>query len=265
MSFSQGLLLSFLLFSSTVAITQAQAQIKPGMKSRSPSQEAANTDQTQKATVTEEDELNNEIKQNKTQELQNKPAQKQEEQMKEGDAKFGFHFTLGFPTGYGAGLNYLSPSAKWGFGADYSTFATKTGTAPEIKASMTQMKVVARYHPWASAFFTGLYLGTQSTNFEGTDTYLGQRLTAKIEIKNTLVTPHIGWQWLWDSGIMFAMELGAQVNTGASTKFTDPTDNTLVLNDDTYLSDKKKIEDEGKKFGSSTIPHIMLIRLGYMF
>ena len=35
--------------------------------------------------------------------------------------------------------------------------------------------------------------------------------------------------------------------------------------DNISTDDKKKIEDEAKKFGESTLPHLILLRLGYMF
>lgn len=179
--------------------------------------------------------------------------------------QYGFQLSGGFPTGLGFGFNYHDSSKLWGAGVEYSSFSLKQGTAPEIKASLSQIKLVARYHPWAGAFFAGVHLGAQTTTFEGTDVYLGQQLTAKFEIKNNFVTPHIGWQWIFSSGFMYGLELGAQINTGAKTDFTDPTTNAAILNDASYQADKKKVEDEGKKFGSSTIPHLVLFRFGYLF
>ncbi|MFN8944695.1 MAG: hypothetical protein ACK5WZ_08725 [Pseudobdellovibrionaceae bacterium] len=181
------------------------------------------------------------------------------------DEQYGFHFSAGFPSGYGAGLDYQTADLQWGFGAEVSGFSLKSGTAPEVKAALSQIKISGRYHPWAGSFYTGLHLGAQTTTFEGTDTYLGQKLTAKMEIKNNFLTPHIGWQWIFDSGILLGFELGAQVNTGAKTNLTEPTTNTLILEDASYKEDKKKIEDEAKKFGESTLPHLILLRLGYMF
>lgn len=192
------------------------------------------------------------------------PAQKIETEKSE-HSRYGFQFSGGFPTGLGFGLNYLSPAATWGLGAEYSTFSAKTSSAPEVKGNLTQMKLAARYHPWSGVFYAGVYAGTQTTRLEATDTYAGQSITAKLELKNSFVTPHIGWQWLSDFGIMYSFELGAQMNSNATLDFPDPTTNTLVTSDATYISDKKKIEDEAKKFGSSTFPHVMLFRLGYMF
>ncbi len=200
---------------------------------------------------------------------QPEPKLTKEQQMPETSAKesskYGLQISGGFPTGYGLGLNYQDASQMWGAGLEYSGFSVKQGTAPELKAALSQIKLHARYHPWAGSFYTGLYLGSQTTTIEGTDVYLGQRLTAKVEIKNNFVTPHIGWQWIYESGFMYGLELGAQVNTGAKIDFTDPTSEATILNDANYQADRKKVEDEGKKFGSSTIPHIVLFRFGYMF
>lgn len=172
------------------------------------------------------------------------------------------HAKLGLPYGTAVGVDYFSDSRLWALGLVYGGFK---GTSSEYDYSLSQAGIVGRWHPFASAFYVGLIVGSQTANVSAKKTISGIEAEATVEVKNSFITPNIGWMWVSTWGLSWGFELGLQTHSGATTTVKSNTSNAAILNSADYLQAEKDAKDGGDKFGKMNLPHLTLIRLGYVF
>lgn len=168
---------------------------------------------------------------------------------------------LGLPTPFRVGLE-LRGFDYLGLGFDYGFLPTLTFS--DVKIKYTSWRITGRAFPFKGAFFVGLAFGKQTLTGTGSNTVQTIPVSYSLELATTILAPHIGWRWTWNSGFFFGMELGVQlVSNATSTVSTDAP--AAIQSDPDYLAEKAKVEDEGRKLGNTTLPHFGLIQVGYYF
>jgi hypothetical protein len=175
---------------------------------------------------------------------------------------FGLHAGLGVPHPINYGLNYVHSSRL--FSAEIST-GSFGATVSNVNAKIENTEIALRWHPWAGSFFLGTLLGTQKINGERTDTYLGVTATAKVEIKSTYLTPHVGWMWGGQStGFFYNFEVGVQFPTNPTTNVSSDAPAIIQLTPD-YIKNQQDVQDQAEKIGKSVFPFVALFKFGYLF
>lgn len=151
---------------------------------------------------------------------------------------------------------------------------TSAGAKTEVR--LTNFDFRARWHPWSGSLFFGGMFGYQALSGSGQATIATQGisvpLTVKAQIKGYYTTPHFGWMWIFGSGFMVGLELGAQipfgVNTTLETSSDDQTKDAFLeqaKNTTDYKTFEGDISDKGNQLGKKVLPYFTLLRLGWMF
>ncbi len=146
------------------------------------------------------------------------------------------------------GTYYYRPD--WSFAATAAGWAVGTGIA-DYPGSLSLMvfDMRGRYHPLNSAFFVGLSVGYSSLQVKSDNRVSSLSSGAMDRI---YVTPHVGWQWINDSGFTFGTDFGIQV----------PLSHTVTTVGTLTASQEKVISSIFKPF---VLPSWTIIRLGYSF
>ncbi len=109
-----------------------------------------------------------------------------------------------------------------GVGFDYgptmSTGKRKSGDL-EAELKLSHWDVRAAWFPWGGSLFVGGAFGSQkleldaTTNATVTVSGTSRKVPVKVSgnITTTFLTPHIGWQWLWDSGLMVGIRADSRL------------------------------------------------------
>jgi len=180
-----------------------------------------------------------------------------------GDILFGPSVTLlGFPSPFRFGLE-AKYAGLVGLSVDYGLFPNLTFS--NIKLKYNSWRVGAQVYPWRGAFYIGVGFGKQNFTAAATDTAAGTTVTYDLTVNTTIFTPHIGWRWVGTSGFFFGMELGAQVAASSTAAFTTDTTDATVIASAEYQAKKTDLEDKGKTFGQTTLPHFALVQIGWLF
>jgi hypothetical protein len=179
-------------------------------------------------------------------------------------AGFDVHGQLGLPYGTAIGIDYFTESRSWSFGLNAGGFSGKD-SANDVTYQLSQIGVSGRFHPWQSAFYLGIIVGAQTAKLSAKKLISGFEAQADLEVKNNFVTPNIGWMWVNKQGFSWGFELGAQLPSNAKTTLTSNTDNTAITSHPDYVQARRDAEDAGDKFGKMTLPHLTILRIGYVF
>lgn len=168
-------------------------------------------------------------------------------------ADFGFNVGTGLPYTSIYGLNYHSPSRKFGAELSYNTINISAGLA---KVSLTKPELQLKWHPFGGSFFAGLGIGQLTMSATGTDAQTG--LTAKVTVTAMTLTPTVGWMWgVSDGGLFLGMDFGFQMPSGATTTI----ESVLPSTEQAYID----AVNQGNTLGSAAFPVFTLLRLGYLF
>jgi hypothetical protein len=192
-----------------------------------------------------------------------------------GPLRVGPTVQLGVPhlLSYGVDLLY---DRRFGFG--FSTGKATTTLVDPIKLQIAHWDVRARWHPRTSPFFVGLACGEQRLVGRAEDTLspkLGDvelRVQTSVQVTATTVylTPHIGWFEMAAGGLTIGAELGAQVPVGSRTSTeaafenVAPSQVAAIKRTKEYSDFEKKVDDARKLLGSTTLPYVTLLRLGWL-
>ncbi len=179
----------------------------------------------------------------------------------------------------------LHPLWSVGVGGGYFPLKVPIG-GNSVKLTLINYEARGRWHPFSGAFFLGTAFGQQrlsvqtskSLSTSVTVSGVAVPVTANVDvlakIKGLYATPHIGWMWIFDSGFLIGLELGAQIGFASKTtvdigiKASDPRLDPyigLVRDQKTYKDAVQQIQDMGKKIGNMPLPFLSLLRLGWMF
>lgn len=175
---------------------------------------------------------------------------------------FGLHASLGLPHPINYGLNYLHSSGL--FSVEFST-GSFGATVSDVKAKIENTEIGLRWHPWASSFFVGALVGNQKISAEKTETIQGYSATAKVDIKSTYFTPHLGWFWgAHNGGFFTSLEIGAQLPSGNTTDISSNAPANIQA-DPEYVKNEKDVREQSEKVGKSTFPYVTLLKIGWLF
>jgi hypothetical protein len=192
-----------------------------------------------------------------------------------GPLRVGPTIQLGLPHIFNYGLDLLY-DRRFGFG--FSTGKATTTLVDPIKMQIANWDVRARWHPRTSPFFVGLACGEQRIVGRAEDTLSPRvgdvelRVQTQVQVTATTVylTPHIGWFELSAGGLTIGAEIGAQVPVGSRTSlevaFEDvpPSQVAALKRTKEYSDFEKKVDDARKLLGSTTLPYVTLLRLGWL-
>lgn len=140
-----------------------------------------------------------------------------------------------------------------------------SGKTSQVDYKLNQSSVYGRWYPWQGSFYLGLMAGKQKTSISAKQTINGFDAQANLEVNNSFVTPNIGWMWISSIGISWGFEIGAQVQSGATSTLTPNTTDPVILSDPNYIKAAKDATDAGDTFGKATLPHLTLLKIGYVF
>lgn len=135
----------------------------------------------------------------------------------------------------------------------------------KYNVKLDNMDVGVKFHPWQGSFYVGVLMGNQEVVVKGSEEIQNTNVDFEAKVKSTYVTPHIGWQWRFNSGVFLGMHLGWQISSGAKTSLTHSPNDPILQADPEYQQTKKDIEDQGNQIGNTSLPNVGLLQIGYMF
>lgn len=175
---------------------------------------------------------------------------------------FGLHAAIGFPHPLSAGLDYVHSSRYFSLGIGAGSFGSKISDAD---VSIKNTEFALRWHPFAGSFYVGALVGNQNITAEKTETIQGQRVTGKADVKSKYITPNVGWMWGMGNGGFFAsMELGFQSPSDVTTDFSSDASALIQLQPE-YQELKDDVIKQGNDIGNQGLPHVVLIKVGWLF
>lgn len=210
-----------------------------------------------------------------------KPADPSETQPKKkyrlGDTGVGPTIFFGFPHPLNLGIE-AKYASKFGFAVDYGSFSKSFNSSGfEMTAKITNLDVRGLWFPWKKSFFLGLILGQQHLSADGHKNYKFKYKEQEVEvlvsgtvrIVTSYLTPHLGWNWEYDSGFNIGFELGYQLALRASSSVDfeteDPLVNEVLTGTDKYEAFQDDAEAAGRAIGKMPCPYVTLLHLGWLF
>jgi hypothetical protein len=170
-----------------------------------------------------------------------------------GPVRLGPMLGAGFPGFMTVGAN-ARVAKLIGLGVNY-------GYSPEVSVSSMSvsawnMEGYARLYPFKSPFFIGAGVGTQKLS--GKASQSGG--TAAGSVTTTYVAPTLGFMWTWDFGLALGFDVGVQIPV-SNTRQYDATFAGIAVPD----SELKDLDDTLKKIGTTPIPVVNALRVGFLF
>lgn len=183
---------------------------------------------------------------------------------------------IGFPQILGYGVEALfARTVSAGFSVNSYTIDQIDKAEVEIKGWDAHL----RWHPWMGSFFVGGSYGRMEVDGDYQDKFIARTLGFEREvearinatIKTNYFTPRLGWFAVWESGLTFGFDIGAQIplgpKTSVNTTFPDSSEIEQVVIKQT--EEYKDLEDQAdeaiKLFGKRTIPVVTLLSVGWLF
>lgn len=118
-------------------------------------------------------------------------------------------------------------------------------------------RVSLSVYPWRGRFFAGLGLGY--TMMQDTQTKNGKRLSASANL--LMISPRIGWRWVFDSGFFLATEFGISVCANVSVAAESDDQGFQKVMDTAYS--KRTIADRSKKLTGTVMPYFTVLQIGW--
>ena len=175
---------------------------------------------------------------------------------------YGASAALGIPHPINFNFNFVHSSRLFSAEIGGGSYKFKVSGA-DLEIKNTQIGL--HYHPWAGSFFVGAIYGTRSLTGEKTDVVSGFNATVKAEITSNYLTPMVGWLWGADNGGFFgSIELGYLMPSNVKTTLTTNAP-TAVQTTTAYQDLESDVKNTGKKAGEMALPHITLVKLGWLF
>ena len=197
-----------------------------------------------------------------------------EERRQLSEFRLGPTAALGLPHPLTYGLEFLQ-GGLFGRAFTLGTFNTKVSDA---KVSLSSWDIRVRWFPWRSAWFGGLAFGQQKASGEiKKDAVDGGAVgkfdaTMKLTAKTSYATPHVGWSSTWESGFTMGFEVGLQVPLSSKEEFSAKFAGNLTADQEAQIKagdDYKKLDSDAKevakKIGSTVLPHLTLVKVGWLF
>lgn len=176
--------------------------------------------------------------------------------------RFGVHAALGVPHPLRVGVMYLHPGQSLSAEFNYGQYGI---TVQGTEASMTNLEVGLRFHPFKGAFYGGVYLGDRTVTAQESARISGQDITAKAEIKSKYLAPHVGWLWGADDGGFYSsVDLGWMSPSAVNTTFSTNGDAAIQATPE-FQDIDRQVRDQGNKLGELSLPLWTIIKVGWVF
>lgn len=133
------------------------------------------------------------------------------------------------------------------------------GLVPDLRvksatASWRNWYLGARVFPFRGSFFLGALYGRRTFEVSLRD---DAGLEGSARISSSYVAPELGWRWIRDSGFTLGVDLGWQLALDHSTRLTIP--------GGFEAGKQQDVEDAARKLGTTGLPVLGLLQLGWMF
>jgi len=129
--------------------------------------------------------------------------------------------------GYARVHPYLGLSGGWSYFPKFlsdrllSAVGAQSETTNASLNDFSAWEIALRVYPLRGTFFVGLGAGQQNVEGTVTEKLGGFAGAASVSAQSWTLTPRIGWQWIWASGLAMGVDLGVQ--------FTISHQETLIL------------------------------------
>lgn len=175
---------------------------------------------------------------------------------------FGLHAAVGVPHPISYGLNYIHSSRMFSVELNMGSFG---GSSSDVKFNLTNTEIGLRWHPFAGTLFVGALYGNQTVTAEKTEAInLFGNVTGKATVKANYLTPIVGWLWGMNGGFFASFEVGYQTPSSVTVDFTSDAP-TLAQATNDYKTLESDVRKQGKDLGEISLPHLILLKVGYTF
>lgn len=179
---------------------------------------------------------------------------------------------LGLPHPVNIGLDYrLGDKLSLGVTAGIFAFNYNFGS-DRYKIATQNVEGRIRFFPLGGAFFIGCAAGTQNVTGDTarviTSSGISVDVSAKGEISNMYIIPHIGWFRTAANGFTIGFEAGVYMPMGANSNISLTSTNpliALVQSTAEYQSLQADATKFGNDVGSMTLPFLTILRIGWAF
>jgi hypothetical protein len=167
------------------------------------------------------------------------------------------HFRIGVLGGLGfprplAIEGMVKVEKTLGLGLEYSALPSLSVSG--VETTFHALAADARFFPFQGPFFIGLRAGRQHLGGTGTLSANGVTAQGSVTVDTTFVNPRIGFLWTFEPGFSVGIDAGVQI--------------PVASNVSTSLPEGAVVSDEAMRiartFGTSVIPTVDLIRLGFL-
>ncbi len=166
--------------------------------------------------------------------------------------------------GYARLHPYIGVSGGW---STFPKFASdmilrwagaKTDTTDANLNEFQAWEIALRVYPMRGVFFIGVGFGQQVIDGAVTELQAGSPFgpTATARVQSWVITPRIGWQWVWRDGLAVGLDVGAQ--------FVLSHDDTLIVPPGTPPDAEQDARDL-IHFGASVPLPVIRFSIGYHF
>jgi hypothetical protein len=164
--------------------------------------------------------------------------------------------------GYARVHPYLGIAGNWSYFPKFASDALLNWAGAQSETTKGELndfsgwEIALRVYPMRGTFYLGVGFGHQNLEATVTETQGGFTGVGFGRVESWVITPHIGWQWVWRSGFAIGVDLGVQVTVG----HTD----TIVLPPGTPADVEQDVRDL-IHFGASVPLPVLSFRIGYHF
>lgn len=166
--------------------------------------------------------------------------------------------------GYARVHPYIGLSGGWSTFPKFASDAilkwagAKTDTTDATLNDFSAWEVAVRVYPMRGIFFVGVGFGQQVIDAQVSEKQSGSPIgaTGLARVESWVITPRLGWQWVWRSGFAMGVDLGVQ--------FVLSHKDTLVLPPGVPPDVEQDTRDV-IHFGSTVPLPVLNFRIGYHF
>lgn len=139
-----------------------------------------------------------------------------------------------------------------GLGLEYSALPSLSVSG--VDTTFHALAADARFFPFQGPFFVGLRAGRQHLAGSGTVSASGVTAQGSMAVDTTFVNPRIGFLWTFEPGVSVGIDAGAQIPVSSEIRSSLP-EGTVASDEALRIA---------RTFGTSVIPTVDLIRLGFL-
>lgn len=134
------------------------------------------------------------------------------------------------------------------------------GLIPQVslegaKVQLTTWRAGAKVYPLRGRFWLGAAYGSRTFTARKTVTSGGVSGSGKLEVTSTFLAPQLGWLFVRPSGFFMGIDLGWEIVLHGRSRLTA----TAGLPD----TDRKDLEDLGRRIGKAGLPELGLLQVGW--